>query len=384
MPMCCCLPINIGSESLTSETLSTIMRKYLFILLFAVSNIAVFGQQYSRKTVTVGEDAFLPYIKGKVVNRIPKNDVNSQKIFIILQSQPSVNMPQGYEVEAYSDGTNGILDMYFMPYLLDEGETVRKAGGSVSFYFNNIASILGQPLQSGIGEISTAPMKIGDFIGYPIYEKEGRETTALYNGNQPLFLPISQEEYLTALIKAEEKKQKNNGSTTSASEKYEELLKKTLEEYHNRRASLSSEEASETQAEAVDSIIRNATQQALDILSKLGEDKDSFRKLGLTFEEKAFYDILMHLRDKYNFEFGEDKKVGSLIINDKCKLLAQKIKELIDVQSSFTDWLNNTNVRADLNQKIFFCLIKNGYPPQHNDEVFDQVMGQVENFKHKN
>ena len=45
----------------------------------------------------------------------------------------------------------------------------------------------------------------------------------------------------------------------------------------------------------MDEIIRNATQQALDILSKLGEDKESFRKLGLTFEEKAFYDILMHM-----------------------------------------------------------------------------------------
>ena len=104
----------------------------------------------------------------------------------------------------------------------------------------------------------------------------------------------------------------------------------------------------------------------------------------MTFEEKAFYDILMHLRDKYNFEYGKDKKVGSLIVNDKCKILAQKIKELIDVQSSFTDWLNNTNVKADLNQKIFFCLVQNGYPPQHNDEVFDQLMGQVENFKKKN
>jgi type I restriction enzyme R subunit len=41
-------------------------------------------------------------------------------------------------------------------------------------------------------------------------------------------------------------------------------------------------------------------------------------------------------------------------------------------------------VKADLNQKIFFCLVQNGYPPQHNDEVFDQLMGQVENFKNKN
>ena len=195
-------------------------------------------------------------------------------------------------------------------------------------------------------------------------------------------LPATKLEVLIKMLRKSIKEYKDTNKI--AAEKFEELLNKTLEEYHNRRASLSPHEATTTQSEAVDSIIRNATQQALDILSKLGEDKDSFRKLGLTFEEKAFYDILMHLRDKYNFEFGEDKKVGSLIINEKCKLLAQKIKELIDVQSSFTDWLNNSNVRAELNQKIFFCLVKNGYPPQFNDEVFDQVMEQVENFKHKN
>ncbi len=195
-------------------------------------------------------------------------------------------------------------------------------------------------------------------------------------------LPATKIEFLIKMLRKSIKEYKDTNKI--AAEKYEELLNKTLEEYHNRRASLSSQEATATQTEAVDSIIRNATQQALDILSKLGEDKDSFRKLGLTFEEKAFYDILMHLRDKYNFEYGEDKKVGSLVLNDKCKLLAQKIKELIDVQSSFTDWLNNTNIRADLNQKIFFCLHNNGYPPQYNDEIFDQVMGQVENFKHKN
>ncbi len=193
-------------------------------------------------------------------------------------------------------------------------------------------------------------------------------------------LPATKLEVLIKMLRKSIKEYKDTNKI--AAEKYEELLNKTLEEYHNRRASLSSQEATSTQTEAVDSIIRNATQQALDVLSKLGEDKESFRKLELTFEEKAFYDILMHLRDKYNFVFGEDQKVGSLIINDKCKLLAQKIKELIDVQSSFTDWLNNSNIRADLNKKVFFCLIKNGYPPQHNDEVFNQVMEQVENFKH--
>lgn len=195
-------------------------------------------------------------------------------------------------------------------------------------------------------------------------------------------LPATKLEVLIKMLRKAIKEYKDTNKI--AAEKYEELLNKTLEKYHSRRASLSSEEATTTQSEAVDSIIRNATHQALELMSKLGEDKESFRKLGLTFEEKAFYDILMHLRDKYNFEFGKDKKVGSLIINDKCKLLAQKIKELIDMQSSFTDWLNNSNVRADLNQKIFFLLHKNGYPPQFNDEVFDQVMEQVQNFKYKN
>lgn len=169
-----------------------------------------------------------------------------------------------------------------------------------------------------------------------------------------------------------------------AAEKFEEMLQKTIDDYHNRRNKLSSEEASAAQRDAVDEIIRNATQQALDILNQLGEDKDSFRKLGLTFQEKAFYDILMHLRDTHNFEYGEDKKVGSFIINEKCKALAKKVKELIDTKSSFADWLTNGNVRAELNQDLFFLLDENGYPPEWNDEVFDQVLDQVENYKQNN
>lgn len=59
-------------------------------------------------------------------------------------------------------------------------------------------------------------------------------------------------------------------------------------------------------------------------------DRESFRKLGLTFEEKAFYDILIHLRDKNNFEYGEDKEMDGIVVNDKCKSLACKIRDIID------------------------------------------------------
>ena len=192
-------------------------------------------------------------------------------------------------------------------------------------------------------------------------------------------LPATRLEVLIKMLRRSIAQYKNTNKF--AAEKFEDLLKKTLEEYHNRRAALSSVEATQTQKDTVDEIIRNATQQALDILGKLGEDKESFRKLGLTFEEKAFYDILMHMRNAHNFEYGTDRQVGSLIINDKCKVLAQKVKELIDTKSCFADWLSNTNVRAALNQELWFLLDENGYPPEWSEDVFDQVLDQVENYK---
>lgn len=131
----------------------------------------------------------------------------------------------------------------------------------------------------------------------------------------------------------------------------------------------------------MEDIVKNATEQALSILKSLNESKESFRKLGLTFEEKSFYDILMSLRDQYDFEYGEDKLVDGVMVNDKCRILAKKVKEIIDTKSSFADWLNNQNVRNSLKLDIKICLVKNGYPPQYSPEVFNKVMEQVENFE---
>lgn len=166
-----------------------------------------------------------------------------------------------------------------------------------------------------------------------------------------------------------------------AAKTFQEMLEKTIAEYHERRKHLTAEEAGETQNIASDDIIRAATEQALDILRQMNENRESFRKLGLTFEEKAFYDILISLRDRYNFEYGTDKKVDGIVVNEKCKYLAKKVKEIIDDESSYADWLNNQNVRDQLKLRIKICLVKNGYPPQYSPEVFNKVMEQVENFE---
>lgn len=187
---------------------------------------------------------------------------------------------------------------------------------------------------------------------------------------------------LELLVKMLRKQIKEYGKVNKvAAKRYQEMLEKTIQEYHERRKHLDIEEAGAAQEQASEDIIQNATKQALEILRNINESKESFRKIGLTFEEKAFYDILITLRDKYNFEYGKDEAVDGVVINEKCKRLAKKVKEIIDTKSSFADWLNNRNVRNQLKLEIKICLVQNGYPPQYSPEVFNKVMEQVENFE---
>ena len=187
---------------------------------------------------------------------------------------------------------------------------------------------------------------------------------------------------LELLVKMLRKQIKEYGKVNRlAAKTYQEMLEKTIAEYHERRKHLSAEEAGEAQEQVSEDIIKIATEQALAILRAMNENRESFRKIGLTFEEKAFYDILISMRDQYDFEYGTDKEVDGIVINDKCKNLAIKVKEIIDTKSSFADWLNNQNVRDQLKLEIKICLVKNGYPPQYSPEVFKKVMEQVENFE---
>lgn len=195
-------------------------------------------------------------------------------------------------------------------------------------------------------------------------------------------MPASKLELLVKMLRKQIKEYSKTNQM--AAKKFQEMLEETINQYHERRKHLTLEEAGVAQEKTVDEIIKNATEQALRILNGMKADRESFRKIGLTFEEKAFYDILMALRDEYNFEYGVDKNVDGVVVNDKCKSLAKKIKEIIDVKSSFADWLNNQIIRDQLKFDIKVCLIKNGYPPQYSPEVFRKVMEQVENFEENN
>lgn len=156
-----------------------------------------------------------------------------------------------------------------------------------------------------------------------------------------------------------------------AAQKFKDMLENTIKQYHERRLKMAIEQTNMTQKIAVNKIIENAIEQALKIFQEMKVDRESFRKIGLTFEEKAFYDILITLRNNYNFTYGEDIKTpDGIIINDKCKALVRKIKEKIEEKYSHSDWLNNQIVRDNLKFEIKVCLIKNGYPPEYSSVVF--------------
>ena len=192
-------------------------------------------------------------------------------------------------------------------------------------------------------------------------------------------MPATKLELLVKLIRRQIREYSKINKLAARS--YQEMLEKTIAAYHERRSHLTAEEAGRTQEEATEDIIRSATEQALEILRQMQESRESFRRMGLTFEEKAFYDILMALREEHDFQYGEDREIDGILVNDRCRELARKVKEIIDTQSAYSDWLNNQNVRNKLKLDIKICLVKNGYPPMYSPEVFSKVMEQVENFQ---
>lgn len=158
-------------------------------------------------------------------------------------------------------------------------------------------------------------------------------------------------------------------------EEFMEMLNKVVDQYNTRdKLTFTNEVATDAVNSingVVDSKIVELTDQLVQLFQDLKTDKEEFVKLGITFEEKAFYDILTSLRDKHKFEYPDDK----------CKFLAAEIKKLIDGSSLYADFLNNPMIKAQLSADVVRLLYKNGYPPEWNDEVFEKVIEQVENFK---
>lgn len=123
-----------------------------------------------------------------------------------------------------------------------------------------------------------------------------------------------------------------------------------------------------------DEVLTEVANQMAELLKDINKEKRSFKEMGITYEEKAFYDILKSIAKQFGFEYPEDK----------LKVLASEIKKIVDDKSKYTDWSTRDDIKAELKMDLILVLAEHGYPPVTNDEVFKEIFEQAENFKRYN
>lgn len=114
--------------------------------------------------------------------------------------------------------------------------------------------------------------------------------------------------------------------------------------------------------------------QLTDLIMEVRDEFSAGDELGITFEEKAFYDILKELCNKYDFTYPEDKLIE----------LSKAVKDLVDSQAKYPDWSKRDDIKAALKVGLILLLDEFGYPPVERDEVYKDIFEQAENFKRNN
>jgi len=118
-------------------------------------------------------------------------------------------------------------------------------------------------------------------------------------------------------------------------------------------------------------VLSDFSDAIIQIYHELRAEMASFDALGIDFEEKAFYDILLSLAHKYDFTYPEDKLID----------LAKAVKQVIDDKAKYTDWNKRDDIKAELQFDLMVLLDEWGYPPIDRDEVYKEIFEQAENFK---
>ncbi len=118
-------------------------------------------------------------------------------------------------------------------------------------------------------------------------------------------------------------------------------------------------------------VIKDFSDEIINLYNELRSEMTSFNDMGIDFEEKAFYDILLALAHKYDFTYPEDKLLE----------LSREVKKVIDDKAKYTDWNKREDIRSELHFDLICLLDEWEYPPIDRDEVYKEILEQAENFK---
>ena len=154
------------------------------------------------------------------------------------------------------------------------------------------------------------------------------------------------------------------------------IISELADEYNTRDNLTFTNEVAHATIDAVTDIVdekvKSLTDKLVELFKDLKADSQKFKELGISFEEKAFFDVLVSVRDTHQFEYPEER----------CIELAKKIKLLVDDMTIYADFINNNNLKSKLSNDLMMLLYKSGYPPLWNQEVFQKIMEQVDNYKY--
>lgn len=120
-------------------------------------------------------------------------------------------------------------------------------------------------------------------------------------------------------------------------------------------------------------VIDDVVGEMVKLMEDVANERTAGNSMGLSFEEKAFFNILKSVAVKYDFIDN--------FPDEKLTTLAKQVKEMVEEQTDVADWMNRTDLRATLKMNVIVLLARAGYPPKIRDEVFKEILEQAENFK---
>ena len=141
---------------------------------------------------------------------------------------------------------------------------------------------------------------------------------------------------------------------------FTERLNSLIDNYNNARTS-----------EHTNDILNEIFDQLTSLIEDFKSDINSSEDMGMSIEQKAFYDILHYVAEKNKFEYPHEKLL----------FLSEKIKYIVEENSSYVDWDNREDIKSQLKVDLMILLVDNGYPPEFSEDVFVEVFEQAENFK---
>lgn len=260
--------------------------------------------------------------------------------------------------------------------LCSNNEEISDAEREEIHYFTGVRSIIYKLTIGDTPDASQMNRRVSEMIEEAI-QSEGVEEI-IQIGNDKENLDVLSEEYMERLgklklpntkVKLMERLLKTVITEFKKVNKvkgvdFSKRLNALVDKYNDRRDS----------AIFADEVLTEVANQMADLLKELNKEKKSFLDLGISYEEKAFYDILKAIAKQFGFEYPENKLLK----------LAAEIKKIVADKSKYTDWSTRDDIKAELKMDLILVLAEYGYPPVTNDEVFKEILEQAENFKKYN